>query len=92
MHDQVPKVLKTPMLLALTLGIYTASNLVMPEAGLMAATVFGITVTNLRVPGATELKRTKETLVVVLNSVLFVVLTTDLDRHIWPRCPATLPC
>jgi NhaP-type Na+/H+ or K+/H+ antiporter len=85
LRDQVPEVLKTPVLLALTLGVYAVSNLFMTEAGLMAATVFGVALTNLRVPGLAELRRFKEALVVMLVSALFIVLTADLDRDVLAR-------
>ena len=49
------------------------------EAGLIGATVFGIALANLHVPGIAELRRFKEALVVLLVSCLFVVLTADLD-------------
>ncbi len=81
-HDQAPEVLKTPMLLALALGVYALSNLVMDEAGLAAATIFGITLANLHIPGLKELARFKEALVVLLVSALFVVLTASLDRRL----------
>ena len=42
LRDQVPEVLKTPVLLALVLTVYALSNQAMTEAGLMAATVFGV--------------------------------------------------
>ncbi len=81
-RDQVPEVLKTPVLLALALGVYAVSNVVLDEAGLVAATLFGISVANLRVPGASELRRFKEALVVMLVSALFIILTADLDRAV----------
>jgi NhaP-type Na+/H+ or K+/H+ antiporter len=81
-RDQAPEVLKTPILLALALGLYAVSNLVMDEAGLAAATIFGITLANLRIPGLTDLARFKEALVVMLVSALFVVLTASLDRSL----------
>ncbi len=89
MHDQAPEVLKTPILLAAALGVYALSNLVMDEAGLAAATIFGITLANLRIPGLAELARFKEALVVLLVSALFIVLTASLDRALlaqvsWP--------
>jgi NhaP-type Na+/H+ or K+/H+ antiporter len=63
------------MLLALALVAYAAPNLLMHEAGLIGATVFGVTLANLHVPGIGELRRFKEALVVLLVSCLFVVLT-----------------
>ena len=84
-RDEVPERLKTPMLLALALGVYALSNLVLAESGLMAATLFGVALANLRVPGLSELRRFKEALVVLLVSALFIVLTADLDRAVLAR-------
>jgi len=89
LRDQVPEILKTPILLATTLGIYAVSNVVMNDSGLIAATLFGVALVNLRVPGIAELRRFKEALVVLLVSALFIVLTADLNRNIlgqisWP--------
>ena len=88
-QDLAPEVLKTPMLLALTLGVYSVSNLVMDEAGLAAATIFGIALANSRIAGLSELARFKEALVVLLVSALFIVLTASLNRELlvdlsWP--------
>ena len=94
-RDLVPEVLKTPMLLSLALGVYALANLVMHEAGLIGATVFGVALANLRVSGLAELRRFKEALVVLLVSTLFVVLAADLDRAVlarlsWPIIALTL--
>jgi hypothetical protein len=78
-RDLIPETLKTPVLLALALVAYVVPNLLMHEAGLIGATVFGIALANRHVPGLTELRRFKEALVVLLVSCLFVVLTADLD-------------
>lgn len=78
-RDLIPETLKTPVLLALALTAYVVPNLLMHEAGLIGATVFGIALANRHVPGLAELRRFKEALVVLLVSCLFVVLTADLD-------------
>ncbi|SFM31485.1 cation:proton antiporter [Methylobacterium pseudosasicola] len=78
-RDLVPEPLKTPVLLALALIAYVVPNLLMHEAGLIGATVFGIALANRHLPGLGELRRFKEALVVLLVSCLFVVLTADLD-------------
>ncbi|MDE3744290.1 cation:proton antiporter [Methylobacterium radiotolerans] len=78
-RDLVSETLKTPVLLALALVAYAVPNLLMHEAGLIGATVFGIALANLHVPGIGELRRFKEALVVLLVSCLFVVLTADLN-------------
>lgn len=79
-RDQVPESLKSPLLIALALSVYAVANLVMPQAGLVAATLFGVTLGNLNFPGLSELKRFKEALVILIVSALFVVLTAELDR------------
>ena len=78
--DMAPEILKTPILLALALGVDVSSDLVMDDAGLVAATLFGVTIANLHVPGTAELRRFKEALVVLIVSALFITLTADLDR------------
>ena len=94
-RDQAPEVLKTPILLALALGVNATANLVMEDAGLVASTVFGVTLANLHVPGTSELRRFKEALVVLIVSALFITLTADLDRPTlarlsWPVAGLTL--
>lgn len=94
-HDQAPETLKTPMLLAMALGVYVVSNLVIDGAGLAAATIFGIALANRHIPGLAELARFKEALVVLLVAALFVVLTASLDRALfvhlsWPVVALTL--
>ena len=84
-HDQVPETLKTPILLALAMGVYVVANLVMDEAGLAAATIFGIALANMHIPGVAEMARFKESLVVLIVSALFVVLTAGLSRAIFAQ-------
>ena len=88
-RDLMPEPLKTPVLLALAMGVYVVGNLGLSEAGLIASTVFGVLLANLRVPGIAELRRFKEALVVLIVSALFITLAADLDRHVltqlsWP--------
>jgi hypothetical protein len=89
-HDQAPEVLKTPILLALALGLYALCNTVLDEAGLAAATLFGVTLANLRIPGLAELARFKEALVVLLVSALFIILSASLDRQMLAHISAPL--
>jgi len=81
-HDQIPEILKTPILLATAFGLYAVSNAVLEDAGLAAATMFGVVLANLRLPGLSELRRFKEALVVLVVSALFIVLTADLHRDV----------
>ena len=84
-HDLVQESLKTPMLLAFALGVYVLSNLVMEESGLGAATILGIALANMRIRGLAELTRIKESLVVLIVSALFVVLTASLHRSLFTQ-------
>ncbi|GBQ69177.1 Na+/H+ antiporter [Ameyamaea chiangmaiensis NBRC 103196] len=84
-RDLMSELLKTPMLIAMALVVFTGCNLIMDGAGLMAATVFGMALANLRVPGMAELRRIKESLVVLVVSALFILLTADLQRGVLER-------
>ena len=89
-RDLIPETLKTPVLLALALVAYVVPNLLMNEAGLIGATLFGIALANQHVPGLAELRRFKESLVVLLVSCLFVVLTADLDLAVLGKLSAPI--
>lgn len=75
----VPEYLKSPVLLGLVLVVYTLSNLIQHEAGLLSVTIMGIVVGNMNLPGIGDLKRFKEYITIMLVSVVFVSLTADLD-------------
>jgi NhaP-type Na+/H+ or K+/H+ antiporter len=78
----VPEYLKGPVALAAALGAYAASNLVLEEAGLIAATLMGVVLGNMNLPSIGELRRFKEYIAVLLVSGVFLLLTADLDPHI----------
>ncbi|HKJ71669.1 MAG TPA: cation:proton antiporter [Gammaproteobacteria bacterium] len=82
-HGHVPEFLKAPGLLAAVVLVYVLANLVQSEAGLLAATAMGVVMGNRELASALDLRRFKENIVVFLVTVLFVVLTADID-------PATL--
>ena len=81
-RDLMPEILKTPMLISMALVVFSLCNLEMGGAGLMAVTIFGMALANLQIPGLTELRRMKESLVVLVVSVLFIMLTADLHRDV----------
>jgi hypothetical protein len=78
----VPEYLKGPMALATALGLYALSNLVLEEAGLVAATVVGLVIGNMGLPSIGEIRRFKENVAVLLVSGIFLLLTADLDPEI----------
>jgi NhaP-type Na+/H+ or K+/H+ antiporter len=81
-HGQVAEYLKGPVALGMALLIYALSNVVLEESGLLATTIMGITLGNLRLPGLTEMRRFKEYIAILLVSSVFIVLTADLDPDI----------
>ncbi len=86
----VPDHLQIPVALGLAVLAFTLSNLVAPEAGLFATTVMGIALANQKKVGVSHILEFKETLVVLLIAVLFVVLSArlrleDLEQINWFR-------
>ncbi|MBS1002836.1 cation:proton antiporter [Acetobacter thailandicus] len=79
-RDMMPEILKIPVLITSALVLFVLGTLAMDGAGLMASTVFGMALVNLRIPGFAEIQRMKEALVVLIVSILFVLLTADLQR------------
>ena len=75
----VPEHLKPPVLMVLVLVVYTLSNQVQHEAGLLSVTVMGVVLGNMRMSGREDLQRFKENLTIMLVSVLFIVITARLD-------------
>lgn len=79
----VPEHLKAPILMVLVLVVYWISNLAQHEAGLLSVTVMGVIVGNMKLTEREELQRFKENLTVVLLSVLFIIIPSQLDaRHL----------
>ncbi|HEX7048061.1 MAG TPA: sodium:proton antiporter [Gammaproteobacteria bacterium] len=81
----VPDYLQPPLMLALVIAVYVGANEAQHEAGLLAVTVLGIVMGNMRLPSIHEMRRFKEYITVLLVSSVFVVLTADLDRAIIAR-------
>ncbi len=81
----VPEFLKGPVLFAAVLLIYIVANRVQAEAGLLAVTVFGITLGNRHLASIEEIRRYKEYMTVLLVSAVFVVLTADFDPAVLGR-------
>ncbi|MGH8398038.1 MAG: cation:proton antiporter [Gammaproteobacteria bacterium] len=78
----VPEYLKLPITLALVIGVFVAANAMQDEAGLLAVTVMGIVMGNMHLPGIQEMRRFKEYLTILLVSIIFILLTADLNPRI----------
>lgn len=78
-RGNVPAHLKPPMLMVLVLGAYWTSNLLQHEAGLLTVTVMGLVIGNMDLAERKPLRHFKENLTIVLVSVLFIVIPTQLS-------------
>ena len=56
----VPESLKSPVLLAAMLALFTLSKRVRADAGLLTVTVLGVVMANMRLPDISDLRRHKE--------------------------------
>lgn len=74
----VPAHLKAPLLMVLVLAAYWASNLIQHEAGLLTVTVMGLVIGNMELVEREPLRHFKENLTIVLLSVLFIVIPSQL--------------
>lgn len=75
----VPEHLKPSILMVLVLLVYWASNLVQHEAGLLSVTVMGVVLGSMPLVERETLRDFKENLTVVLLSVLFLVIPSQLS-------------
>lgn len=75
----VPDYLDSVIVLAFVVGVFTASNLLAHEAGLLAVTVMGMRLANMKGVPLEDILSFKETLTILLISVLFIVLAARLD-------------
>lgn len=82
---RVPEYLKGPLALGAALGVYAISNLVLDEAGLVAVTLMGLVLGNMGLAEMEEVRRFKASTSVLLVSILFLVLTADLDSEVMLR-------
>lgn len=73
-----PEHLKPPILTVLVLAAFWASNQVQDEAGLLTVTIMGMVIGNMDLVERESLQRFKEDLTVVLLSVLFIVIPSQL--------------
>ena len=71
----LPDYLQNPMTLMLVLGSFAAGNRLEPEAGLLAVTVMGIALANMRGIDVSKIIEFKESIATLLISTLFIILS-----------------
>jgi len=75
----LPEYLQNFASLAAVLGVFIAANQVMHESGLLAVTVMGVLLANMKGVDVKEILHFKENLSVLLISGLFILLAARLD-------------
>lgn len=87
----LPEYLHNLAALAAVLGVFIASNLLVHESGLLAVTVMGMWLANMRGVDVKPILHFKENLSVLLISGLFILLAARLDlKALLALGPATL--
>ncbi|WP_392454733.1 cation:proton antiporter [Chryseomicrobium aureum] len=80
-RGMIPEFLKAPMLFAVVLLVFVASDSVMHETGLLAVTAMGIMMANMHIASINDIRHFKENISVLLISTIFVMLTASLQRE-----------
>jgi NhaP-type Na+/H+ or K+/H+ antiporter len=78
-HYWIPDSLQSPAALAVAIAVFTASNLVQTESGLLAVTVMGSTLASQKLVPVNHIVEFKENLRVLLISLLFIVLAARVQ-------------
>ncbi|MGB0176595.1 MAG: cation:proton antiporter, partial [Owenweeksia sp.] len=79
--NRVPEFLRNVFTLGLVIFAFTFSELIQPEAGLMAATFMGIILANIKVNDFKKILSFKEDISLILISVLFILLSSRIDME-----------
>ncbi|MCP3704190.1 MAG: sodium:proton antiporter [Alteromonas sp.] len=77
--DWIPHYLLNTAVLTVILGVFAASNYVAHESGLLAVTISGMVLANMKDVDVEDILEFKETLSVLLISGLFILLATRLN-------------
>lgn len=75
----VPEYLRNVLALSLVFGVFAISDTVQHESGLLAVTVMGIVLANLKNTDIDDILDFKETLSVLLISALFIILAARVE-------------
>lgn len=80
-RELVPHYLLNVFTLAFVLCVFVFSDLLAHESGLLSVVVMGTVLGNLGVPRLKEILSFKESLSVLLISILFILLAANIDMH-----------
>jgi NhaP-type Na+/H+ or K+/H+ antiporter len=78
-RDWIPHYLITIFTLAFVLIIFVGSNVILADSGLLTVVVAGMVLGNIEVPHFKEIEYFKESLSILLISILFILLSANID-------------
>ncbi len=81
----IPEYLQNIVTLTAVIFIYTISELIQHESGLLAATIMGMWLANMKNVRIEEILSFKESLSILLISSLFIILAARLDLSLIPQ-------
>lgn len=81
-RGHVPEYLKAPILLVAVIGVFVGSNMIQQETGLLAVTVMGVALANMRFDSLRDIQPFKENVTVLLISGVFVILSASLNLEV----------
>ncbi len=81
-RGHVPEYLKAPILLVAVIGVFVGSNMIQQETGLLAVTVMGVALANMRFDSLRDIQPFKENVTVLLISGVFVILSASLNLDV----------
>ena len=81
-RGHVPEYLKAPILLVAVIGVFVGSNTIQQETGLLAVTVMGVALANMRFDSLRDIQPFKENVTVLLISGVFVILSASLNLEV----------
>ncbi|SEN39093.1 sodium/proton antiporter, CPA1 family [Peptostreptococcus russellii] len=81
-EDYFPEYLKAAMVLCLVIVAFTLSELFSHETGLLAVTVMGVVMANMKIPTLDDILHFNENISIILTSSVFIMLTASLSRDV----------
>lgn len=75
----IPHYLLNLFTLALVLGVFVGSDMLVHESGLLTVVVMGLVLGNMDVPNLKEILEFKEALSILLISILFILLSANIN-------------
>ena len=78
-REMIPHYLLTVSILAAVLGVFVLSDALAHESGLLTVVVMGMVIGNMNVPHLDDILYFKESLTILLISVLFILLSANID-------------